>query len=157
MADLAFEMKRAEARGDKNVPGNKFSGEMRTGENPSFVKGEVFTIPENYQVKTGRFGDYTFGITEAGLARQIFPGTFWKNREIYEVDENGRPKATGERDEAKGSAVELFKSKASIEEGMQALKGKKIKVTDVRTIQTLDFNNPNRIRNTVMYTLDLVK
>lgn len=165
MANLEFEVKRAiEGRGDRGRQNGKFSGAMRTGENVAFAKDDVLQFPSEYidnqNTFEGDFGEYVFVEDQNGNAKQFFPSTFWKHRDIYEEEVvNGRkvPKTTGASDETNGTATSLFKSFPTVDDGMQALKGKKIKVSDVRRIKTLSYGDNPRVVNQLIYKLDLVE
>lgn len=165
MANLEFEVKRAiEGRKDSGLKGGKFSGAMRTGENVAFAKGDVLQFPTEYvegkNAFEGAFGEYIFVEDQNGNAKQFFPSTFWKHRDIYEEEViNGRkvPKATGASDETNGTAATLFKSFPTVDDAMQALKNKKIKVSDVRRIKTLSYGDNPRVVNQLVYQLDIVE
>lgn len=138
MATLAVEVARAEARGDKKV--NGFSGAIRSLENTGLEMGDVLTIPETFEVFEQKFGDNKaqyilckLGDTEN--VKPFYPSTFTKQRTVYNEDGS----STGQRVYTKGTAAELFRSFGDVAKGMDALRGKKIKVTDVENVRTLRY------------------
>lgn len=137
MATLAVEIARAEARKDKVV--NGFSGAIRSLENSGLEKGDVLTIPDNFagQVREQKFGDnvaqYIFcKLNDTENVKPLYPSTFTKQRTVYNEDGT----STGVRMYTTGSAAELFRSFGDVAKGMDALRGKKIRVTDVQEVRT---------------------
>lgn len=153
MAELTVEVKRAEARGDKKV--NGFKGAVRSLENIGLEKGDVLTIPEKFEVFEQKIGDgvtqYIFAQLENGNVKPFYPSTFTKQRTIYNEDGT----STGERVFTQGSAAELFRGFGSVQEGMDALKGKKIKVTDITPVRTLRYGTTS-VMTAQIPTIDLV-
>lgn len=138
MATLAVEVSRAEARGDKKV--NGFTGAVRSLENIGLEKGDVLEIPEKFDVFEQKIGDGTAQYILCKLngtenVKPFYPSTFTKSRTVY--NENGE--STRERVHTTGSAAELFRSYGEVAKGMDALRGKKIAVTDIKEVRTLRY------------------
>lgn len=154
MATLAVEMARAQARGDKKV--NGFSGAVRSLDSLALEKGDKFKIPESFDVREQKIGDgtvqYIFVELSNGNAKPLYPTTFTKSRTVYNEDGT----STGQRVHTKGSAAELFRSKGSVNEAMEALKGKTLEVTDVETVRTLRFGTTT-LMNAQIPTIDIVE
>lgn len=155
MATLAVEIARAEARKDKVV--NGFSGEIRSIENVGLEKGDILTIPDKFEVREQKFGDnvaqYIFcqlGDTEN--VKPFYPSTFTKMRTVY--DENGV--STGVRVFTTGSAAELFRSFGDVAEGMNALRNKKIRVSDIQEVRTLRYGTTS-LMTAQIPVIDLVE
>lgn len=153
MSGLTVEIKRAEAAGDKRV--NGFEGSVRNLENIALEVGDEWTFPDKYEVWNQKIGDgvaqYIF-VDINGAIKKFYPSTFTKSRGI--VNESGEP--TGKRVHTEGTAAELYRSFGSVEDAMNALKGKKVKVTDMVTVRTLRYGTTTVI-NTLIPTIDLVE
>lgn len=154
MATLAVEVARVEARGDKKV--NGFSGAVRSLENTGLEKGDILTIPDKFDVYEQKIGEgkaqyilCKLGDTEN--VKPFYPSTFTKRRTIYNEDGS----TTNQSVFTKGTAAELFRSFGKVEDGMNALKGKKIKVTDVENIRTLRYGTTT-LMTAQIPTIDLV-
>lgn len=154
MAGLAVELERAKARGDKKV--NGFSGAIRSLDNLGLEKDDQFTIPESFEVYEQKIGDnkveYIMVELTNGNAKPFYPSTFVKSRTVYNEDGT----STGTRVHTKGSAAELFRSKGSVQEGMNALKGKTLKVSDVEIVRTLRYGTTS-LMNAQIPTIELVE
>lgn len=137
MSTLAVEIARAEARGDKKVGG--FSGAVRPIDNLGLEVGDEFTFPEKYDVYETKIGTNTvqYIIVELtnGQAKPFYPSTFTKSRPVY--NEDGTP--TGQRMHTEGTAAEEFRKHGSVNDGMNALAGKKVKIPDMRQCRTLRY------------------
>lgn len=153
MATLAQEKERAIARGDKKVAA--FSGAQRSLDNLGLEKGDEFKIPESFDVYEQKIGDnsvqYILVELTNGNAKPFYPTTFTKSRTVYNEDGT----STGTRVHTKGTAADLFRTKGSIQEGMEVLKGKTVKVTDLETVRTLRFGTTS-LMNAQIPTIDLV-
>lgn len=153
MATLAVEIKRAEAAGDKKIAG--FTGAVRSLENLNLEINDEWTFPTSYDVYDQKIGDnhaqYIF-IEVNGNAKKFYPSTFTKSRTIYNEDGT----STEQRVHTEGTAAELFRSAGSVNEAMQLLAGKKVKVTDVKTVRTLRYGTTS-LMNTTIPTIDLVE
>lgn len=154
MASLNVEVTRAMKQGAKRVAG--FTGAVRSLENVALEKGDKFTFPESYEVYERKFGDNTaqfiFVSLEDGNVKAFYPSTFTKNRMVY--NEDGTP--TGQRVHTTGTAAEIFQAAGSVEEGMNALKGKTVVVSDILEIRTLRFGTTS-LMTTQIPVIDLVE
>lgn len=153
MATLAVEMERAKARGDKKV--NGFTGAVRSLENLGLEIGDEFKVPDTFDVYEQKIGDnavqYIMVELKNGNAKPFYPSTFTKSRSVYNQD--GTP--TGERKHTMGSAAELFRSKGSVQEGMDALRGKTVKVTSIEQVDTLRYGTTSLMKAQIP-TIDIV-
>lgn len=153
MATLAVEIKRAEAAGDKKIAG--FTGAVRSLENLNLEVGDEWTFPTSYDVYDQKIGEnhaqYIF-IDVKGNAKKFYPSTFTKSRTIYNEDGS----STEQRVHTEGTAAELFRSAGSVDEAMKLLAGKKVKVTDVKTVRTLRYGTTS-LMNASIPTIDLVE
>lgn len=154
MGNLTEEIKRAIAQGDKKVKG--FKGAIRSLEVLTIEEGDIFTIPQNYEVYEQKFAgggiaQYTWVTLENGNAKKFYPGTFTKRRRIY--DEDDQP--TAEFAVTEGTAAELFRQYTQVEDGMNALVGKKCKVTEIDNVRTLNYTT-NQVSTQQIPTIDLV-
>lgn len=158
MAGLAVEMDRALARGDKKV--NGFSGAIRSLDNLGLEKGDQFTIPESFDVMEQQFGqvpnitktEYIFVTLADGNVKPFYPSTLVKSRTVYNEDGT----STGERVHTKGTAADLFRAQGKVQKGMEALKGKTLKVTDMETVRTLRYGTTS-LMNAQIPTIDIVE
>lgn len=153
MATLEQEIKRNIARGDKKV--NGFSGAVRSLENLGLEKGDQFTVPESFDVYEQKIGEnkveYIMVELANGNAKPFYPSTFTKSRTVYNQDGT----STGNRVFTKGTAAELFRQYGSVQDGMNALKGKTLKVTDVEQVDTLRYGTTSLMKAQIP-TIDLV-
>ena len=154
MAQLEVEKARAAANGDKKVTG--FTGGVRSLENVALELNDTFTFPDTFEVYEQKIGDnkvqYTWVVLEDGNAKRFYPSTFTKSRTIYNEDGT----STGERKFTLGTAAEEFRKHGSVKEGMQALAGKKVKVTKLDTVRALRFGTTT-LMNTQIPTIDFVR
>lgn len=154
MATLAVELERNKARGDKRV--NGFSGAIRSLDNLGLEKGDKFTLPEEYEVYEQMIGDntvqYIMVELEDGNSKPFYPSTLYKSRTIYNEDGT----STGERVHTMGTASELFRTKGSVQEGMELLKGRTLVVSDIKTVRTLRYGT-TQLMNAQIATIDLVE
>ncbi len=153
MATLEQEIQRNLARGDKKV--NGFTGAVRSLENPGLEKGDEFKIPETLDVYEQKIGDNTvqYIMVELtnGNAKPFYPSTFTKSRTVFNPDGT----STGQRVATKGTAAELFRQYGSVQEAMNALKGKTLKVVDVELVDTLRYGTTSLMKAQIP-TIDLV-
>ena len=154
MAGLSVEVARAKAAGDKKVTG--FEGAVRSLENLNLEVGDQFTLPETYEVYEQKFGDnkaqYIFIDLGNDNVKKFYPSTFTKSRTVYNEDGT----STGERVHTMGSAAELYRTAGSVPEGMDLLKGKTLKVTEIKTIRTMRFGTTS-LMNAQIPTIELVE
>lgn len=147
------------------VEGNKFNKAVRNMDagDPLSV-GDVISIPEKYDVlqvnltpdaevpTMALFIMVEVKNEETGAERNMrfFPNQLAKI--AFPVDADGKrlPKV-----KTTGSATKEYTSHATIDEAMEALKGKRIKVTKDDVYQTLRYGS-NAIVNTHIYNYDLV-
>lgn len=122
---------------------NNFQGKITkfTG----FVKGDIFTVspelPVINDLVDGRIVvQHTPVVNQYGEPRKLYPSQFCRN---YRTKDNKRVRSTG-------SAVEAFQSYSTIAEAMDALRGKKIQVSDVIQVEL-----PTGLVKTV-YSFDFV-
>lgn len=154
MAKLEVEMARAAANGDKKV--TSFKGGVRSLENVALELNDTFTFPTTFDVYEQKIGDntaqYIWVILEDGNAKRFYPSTFTKSRTIYNEDGT----STGERKFTLGTAAEEFRKHGTVEEGMQALAGRKVKVTKLEIVRTLRFGTTS-LMNTQIPTIDFAE
>ena len=124
-------------------------------ENLNLEVGDEWTFPTSYDVYDQKIGDnhaqYIF-IEVNGNAKKFYPSTFTKSRTIYNEDGT----STEQRVHTEGTAAELFRSAGSVDEAMKLLAGKKVKVTDVKTVRTLRYGTTS-LMNATIPTIDLVE
>lgn len=154
MANLTVEKARALANGDKQVAG--FSGGIRSLENVALELNDTFTFPTTYEVFEQKIGDnkvqYIWVTLENGNAKRFYPSTFTKARTVFNEDGT----STGVRKYTLGTAAEEFRKHGTVEEGMRALAGKKVKVTNIEVVSTLRYNS-DKLQNTQIPTIDIVE
>lgn len=154
MANLTVEKARALANGDKQVAG--FSGGIRSLENVALELNDTFTFPTSYEVFEQKIGDnkvqYIWVTLENGNAKRFYPSTFTKARTVFNEDGT----STGVRKYTLGTAAEEFRKHGTVEEGMKALAGKKVKVTNIEVVSTLRYNS-DKLQNTQIPTIDIVE
>lgn len=161
MGVLIKEIERAEAVNEK-VIGNKFKGATRSLDNPSFEVGDTWTFPKNYEVRSMKLGnsvvEYIFVELADGNAKKFFPSTLTKSVRVYEEGPDGMavPVANAERVVCQGAVAELFREFATVDKGMEALKGKTVKVVGMQPVPTLNYNN-GRLRNSLVPTIEFVE
>ncbi len=153
MAGMQVEIQRNLARGDKKV--NGFTGAVRSLENLGLEKGDEFKIPESFDVYEQKIGEnsvqYIMVELTNGNAKPFYPSTFTKSRTVYNQDGT----STGQRVFTKGSAAELFRQHGNVQEGMNALKGKTLKVSDVEQVDTLRYGTTSLMKAQIP-TIDIV-
>lgn len=154
MAGMQVELKRNLARGDKKV--NGFTGAIRSLENLGLEKGDQFTIPEKFDVYEQKLDkntvQYIMVELTNGNAKPFYPSTFTKTRTVYNKD----GESTGVRVSTKGSAAELFRTFGNVAEGMNALKGETLKVTDIEEVDTLRYGTTTLMKAQIP-TIEIVK
>ena len=153
MAKLEVEMARAAANGDKKVTG--FTGGVRSLENVALELNDTFTFPITFDVYEQKIGDntaqYIWVTLEDGNAKRFYPSTFTKSRTIYNEDGT----STENRKFTLGTAAEEFRKHGTVEEGMNALAGKRVKVTNIETIRTIRYGT-NQVTNSQIPQIDFV-
>lgn len=158
---LESSKKRAMAQG--TIGGSSFKGARRSGGDSILSLGDEWTFPATYEVCTntnlGSDGvEYIFIETAPGVEKQFYPSTLDKNVEVYTPAKNTNsfPTPTGKRVGTKGNVIDFLKEFVTIDEMMQALRNRRVKITNVETVATSNYNDPRRTRNTQIYTIDFV-
>ena len=153
-----LEEKRAKAI--DGMPSTKFSKPMRSTENMAFEVGDIITLPTPpFKVFKRAIGSNVaeYVVVEvksaAGVesAKQFYPTVFTKLRPLYNEDKT----PTGVRETTKGTAAEKAREFVTTNEAMEALAGKKIKVSNIDIIRTLNFDRTDVVDDKIM-TLDLI-
>ena len=146
MLTLENAIRREIVQGTKRVSG--FSGVI-PGEPCGFELGDTFTIPTQFQVYEEKIGEcpnqFIFVETVNGNIKKFYPSQLSRRVSAYDVD--GTP--TGYIVHADGTASQLYEQFGTVADGMNALKGKTIRVTNICKVHSC-FG-----RKTV-YTFDLV-
>lgn len=155
MINLEAAIAYSEARGDQKI--NGFSGEIRPVENLGLEKGDTFTFPEKFDnVYKGKLNgydvEYIYVTLANGTVKPFYPSTFTKRREVYDEDGAG----TGEWIHTQGTAADLYRRYGSVAQGMQALAGKTLTVTDLIPVRTLRYNSEVLTTNFIP-VIDIVK
>lgn len=156
MPTLALAREQIKARKDKKI--NEFTGEVRSIENEGLEEGDVLVFPQNYDdIYERKFGTATAQyflcqLDGTDMVKPFYPSTFTKSRTIYDEDGN----STGTRVHTMGTAAKLFRTFGSVKEAMDALKGKKVKVTKIDTIRSWNIAR-KEVANAQIPTLDLVE
>lgn len=159
MATLAEELGRAAARKDKVT--DNFTGEIRSTENGALEIGDVLVIPNDFKGSVhirdfnGHDAQYIFcAIDGTDQVKAFYPSTFTKFRIVYKEDGTNTRTPIA----AKGTAVNLFKTagQGDVAKGMGALKGKKIKVTNLEEVLTKPYGR-TELAKAYIPTIDLVE
>lgn len=138
-----------------------FPGEMRDAEIVTFKEGDVFTIPERFDILgvklAGSEDPVPFILVETngkdgnGFAKRFFPSMFWKSRTVYTKDKVPTDKHVS----VSGTAVDFVHQYTTVEEAMNALKGKKLKISKMTSVVTLSFRG--NLVNTNIPVIDLIE
>ena len=138
-----------------------FPGEMRDAEIVTFKEGDVFTIPEQFDILgvklAGSEDPVPFILVETdgkdgkGFAKRFFPSTFWRSRTVYTKDKVPTEKHVS----VSGTAVDFVHQYTTVEDAMNALKGKKLKIAKMTSVVTLSFRG--NLVNTNIPVIDLVE
>jgi hypothetical protein len=135
MSILAIEIERAKQSGDQQIA--DWSGAQRSVDNIFIEDGDEFVIPADAPIFEQKIGtgkaQYTF-VEVNGQAKKFYPSCLNKSRRSY--DEDGKI-VNAPAVVAHGTANEEFRKYATVKEGMEALKGKKLKVTSMFQVRTL--------------------
>ena len=159
--ELRIEEARARANGETMLSG--FSGAVRSISNVFQVDDVIIFNKEIVAWRqpiagTKNFAQYCFVLVKRGdqyLIMKFYPTNFTKTR--IQVNEDGsmwEDPATATV-QTTGSAVELYRSKASIAEAMQQFAGKKMKVTGDRAVYVFPFGTTENPYKTHIYQYDL--
>ena len=138
-----------------------FPGEMRDAEIVTFKEGDVFTIPEQFDILgvklAGSEDPVPFILVETdgkdgkGFAKRFFPSTFWKSRTVYTKDKVPTEKHVS----VSGTVVDFVHQYTTVEDAMNALKGKKLKISKMTSVVTLSFRG--NLVNTNIPVIDFVE
>lgn len=145
MATAVEEIKRAMLQGDEKVQSGKFSGSIRSLENPTFEVGDTWTFPEEYEIYETKLGNakpqYIWVEIEGGGAKRFYPSTLTKSLRVYEEGPDGMavPVLDAPRVVCSGKVAEDYRKFVDPNEGMAALKGKKVRVTKMTPVSTVNF------------------
>lgn len=154
MATLEQEIKRVGRSEPKKV--SEFSQKFRTLTFYGLEKGDQFTIPTDYEiweeVLNGTTLQYINITLTSGVEKHLYPAVFCKTRIIYNEDGT----STGKRVFTTGTAAKLFQSCKNFQEGMNALRGKTLRVTDMKTVRTLRFGTTS-LMDAQIPTIDIVE
>lgn len=155
MGNIAREVARVVASGAKKATG--FTGGMRDVDIVTLEKGMKFTYQGNEDVYEQEFNgnktQFVF-LPINGNSENVFafyPSTFWKSRAV--CDETGT--LTGVREHTSGSAADAFRACGTVADGMNAIKGKEMVVTDVKTVKCLRYGT-TQVVNAQIPVIDFV-
>ena len=87
-----------------------------------------------------------------GNAKPFYPSTFTKSRTVFNEDSS----STGTRVHTKGSAAEEFRKHRTVQEAMDALRGKTVKITNIDTVRTLRYGTTS-LMDAQIPTIDFVE
>lgn len=150
---MSFEKETARAKSRDGQPKSSFSGEIRNLDSMPLAKGDSFVIPNTFEVfPSKRFNnaEYILVTCDNGKIVQFFPSIFTKQRTIANDDMT----YTDQVVRTSGTATELFNNSTDVDSGMNSLKGKKIVVSDMHEVQTLNYDR-NRLVKAQIPVLDL--
>ena len=154
MATLEQEIKRVGRSEPKKV--SEFSQKFRTLTFYGLEKGDQFTIPTDYEiweeVLNGTTLQYINITLTSGVEKHLYPAVCCKTRTIYNEDGT----STGKRVFTTGTAAKLFQSCKNFQEGMNALRGKTLRVTDMKTVRTLRYGTTS-LMDAQIPTIDIVE
>lgn len=150
------------AKKETNVVSLKsFPGEMRDAEIVTFKEGDVFTIPAQFDILgvklAGSEDPVPFILVETdgkdgkGFVKRFFPSTFWKSRTVYTKDKVPTEKHVS----VSGTVVDFVHQYTTVEDAMNALKGKKLKISKMTSVVTLSFRG--NLVNTNIPVIDFVE
>lgn len=148
-------------------------GASRTLDLNGLEQGDVLVFPKEYKgdseiMDDNRFKDrdgnpaqFVLIPTEAGGCRRVYASTFSKTRQIYEQVSEGVIRPTGKTARVTGTAVDLVQStQGTLQNQMEALLGKKIKVSNIIRYKTRRFINgqpSNELTDSQFPVLDIVE
>lgn len=148
MSSLRDEMMRAKYYGDEIV--SHFLGEVRSINETALRVNDVLCMPADYDGKVvntrlpdGNLSQSIFVETETGETRRLYVSQF--DRIVKDID--------GGLHTSHGSAVEKFRQYISHHDAMNALRGTKIRVSN---IQRIPIKSRFGRRFNSVYTFDLV-
>lgn len=154
MATLEPEKIRPQKAEPKRVA--EFNSKTRSHEFSGIEKGDQFTIPQDFEIweedLNGTKLQYINVTTTTGASKHFYPVVFIKSRTVYTED----LLSTGKRVYTDGTAAEFVRTFNTLQEGMEALRGKTLKVTEMRTVRTLRYNTTS-LMNAQIPTIDIVQ
>lgn len=158
MATLAIDPQYTNKNAPKRVA--EFSEKVRSIENFGLEKGDRFIIPINYEIWEKDLNGTTVQYIEVpilnaipdGIVKHLYPSVFRKRRTIYNEDGT----SSGIRVWTDGSDAELFRQFRFMREGINALRGKTLIVSDIKYIRTLRYGTTS-LMNAQIPTIDIVR
>lgn len=156
MATVAKEIENARRQENTSVvAGFTAKTFIKGDENITFEKGDVFTMPSEYnQVFHQQIGNYftEYIIVDVnGIGKRLYTSAFYKNVRVYDKD----CLATGQSVSASGTAVEAFQKHDDVKSGMQELAGKTLRITNIQRVTTKRFGQME-IMSTPVMVIDIV-
>lgn len=142
----------------KNAPRHvtEFSGKIRSIENFGLEKGDIFFIPINYKIWEKDLNGVPIQYIEVfhinGEKRHFYPAVLRKVRTIYNDDGT----TNGQRVATDGTAAKIFQSFRFMKDGLNALRGKYLKISDIRYVRTMRYGTTS-LMNAQIPTIDIVK
>jgi len=138
----------------------EFSEKIRTLENFDLEKGERFIIPINYKIwekdLNGNAVQYIevhiVNAIQEGVVKHLYPSVFRKCRTLFNEDGT----SLGTRVWTDGSAAEMFRKFKYMRQGIDALKGKTLVVSDIKYIRTLRYGTTSLMFAQIP-TIDIVE
>lgn len=139
----------------KVVAGGQFTGDVMPIDLNTLGKGDEFVLPNTYEVYEQSFGSGNttqFILVDVnGEGKRFYPSTLWKRRMV--VKDDGTP--TGQWEHASGTMVDEFQKYGSVNDAMNALKGRRVRITDMKQVKTLNFTG-TRVSTANIPVVDLV-
>jgi hypothetical protein len=157
MLTLVEEVSKAKELGAKSIA--EFGGAVRSIENTNFEAGDTFTIPEDFTGQiweepiqgSNKVMQYIFVELTNGKVKRLYPSVFTKARQVYNEDGT----MTNKRVYTTGSAADLFRTKGTVQDAMNLLKGKTITVKAINEVRTLRYGTTD-LMSAQIPVLDLV-
>lgn len=156
MATLEQEIRPTKKNEPRRV--TEFSGKVRSLENFDLEIGDMFFIPYNYEIWEKDLNGTPVQYIRVhivnsphDIVKHLYPSVFVKHKTVYNEDGT----STGVRVGTAGSAAELFRQQKSIKQGIDALKGKKLVVSDIQYVRTLRYGTTS-LMNAQIPTIDIV-
>lgn len=159
MGKLQFEKERALAQGTQKV--NSFSGATRSLELSTLEQGDVFTVPEKFEVFKEKIGEgyaeFIFVENQHGDAKKLYPSMFTKSRTMVNEDSTPMTKdGRVVRMSSEGTACTEYRNHATVQEAMESLINKPIEVSEVKIGRVNAFGTKNVV-NTQFLVLNFVE
>lgn len=134
----------------------EFSGKMRSIENFGLEKGDQFIIPYNYEIREEDLnGNSTYFIKVSllnGTVKHFYPAILRKCKLVFNEDGT----STGKRVATDGTAAELFQKYRTMRQGLDALRGKVLQITDIKFVRTIRYGTTS-LMLTQIPTIDIVR